>query len=202
MRLFFTKENIDEFCDKPHLFNLALFFRLKREAYDKKVEIPIVNSSNFIDEFAEDLRSGIKWCQDTSEHWAEILIVKVTESIITFNLAVIAFDAAASSLFVNKNSLAVSILFSIISLIILIQFLVSVSKRNINSIGDRRYIMGVALKKLHSDVPTAVTTYNTDMTKAQDKLRKHAEIWMPVQSIGIYFFIGSILSVLMGIFLK
>jgi len=200
-----NKENFTEFWKNPFLFNLKLFFRPRREAYGVNTEIPLRNGQNFLEAFADDLENGIKWCNDSSEHWAETLTVKVNELIITFNLAILAFDATATSLFENHQGiLRASIIFSIISLVILTQCLISISRRNINSFGDKKLIMSKTHKKLFlspNEAIDAIREYNTEMIKAQNDIRKITEFWLPIQSIGVYLFMASVTSIAVGILL-
>ena len=38
--------------------------------------------------------------------------------------------------------------------------------------------------------------------EAQKKLKNISEFWIPIQAIGIYLFLGSVLSVVIGVLIK
>lgn len=195
-----TKENIRNFLKDPLFFNLKLFFRPPRDAYLRKVEMPIIlDNREYLEEVATDWKKGINYCSNGTDHWAEILTVKLTELIITFNLALLAFDAVGGSLFKDTSFQVVSIFLSILSIILLTLFMLYSSRININSLSDRGHIMRKSLELLSNNPSKAITDFNEKMNLNRDGLKKFERIFMPMHSIGIYLFLGSIVTAAVGI---
>lgn len=187
---------------KVFFYNLALLYRPKREAYYQEISIPFVDDEKYLQILVDDWEKGIGWCKKSTEYWAIIKTVEITKSIITFNLGIIAFDAAAHLFFSNvQNFLVSSIALSAISIFILTWFLRTVTNMNINNIGDREIVLKKSLQKLFKEPQEAIDYYNTEINKCMDGLKNHEEVWKPLQDIGLYCFIGSVVSVAVGIVL-
>lgn len=180
------------------LFKLEHLFKEPRKNYSR-------NKMSFVPgpELKNFLYTGLRWCSDASHRWAEIKTLELTKLIITLNLALLAFNAAAQQLFEGKRLLLASVLLSLASIILLIHFLWSVINKNLNNLNDRSFILQDALNSLdQQNLIVVATEYSQAMTTNAHDRRDHEEKYMPIQRLGVILFTLALVISVLGIILS
>ena len=122
-------------------FNIKRLWKPERANYHREVNVPVTDESGFIRAFHGTLEDGIRWCNKTTEHWANIKVFEFSKAIITFNLGVLAFDATTQNLFLNQTLFFASVAMSCLSLSLLTSYIWVTINKNINNVSDRGWLL-------------------------------------------------------------
>jgi len=178
----------------------------RKKVNDKKPIDPENLYFNNTNDVISWLQQGYKIMQDQAEEWAKILTIDLSKMFITFNLSIIAFWGASvifsSGIEIKNHALIYyAITCAFLSIFILSILVWIVTRTNLNTSTERVEIIRNTLTKISNNEKDSRSYYEENMQKVINKIRKVELYHGPMQRIGIYLFLASVLSSLLNIFI-
>lgn len=157
--------------------------------------------ANIEEEFAEFLVKGKTWTSEKKVEWAKVKTFDLTKELIVFDLGILAFLAAANSLYNLVAWLFVGAGLASLSLLLAFTYIWRVSTENINYLQAKYDAIDESLKKLENSYADAYQHYEKRLSFIENKLREKEEVWDCLQKLSFLLFFSSVLVSFLGLLL-